>query len=219
MQATGTVLKSSFARRAWGLWMRQGEKAEASVFWMELSLGEQMRYLWKYITSLNCPDPEWAAEKNRRLIWSTARVTDWLRYLCALARKDQLAVAEKTLSDLRGAPIFWGLSETVLSMADLESTLLKLGYVPVSAQKAEGNPRPYPVVWAWCAEERAALGRIFPGQLTDITETVTGPTAGTATSEAPQSGLLERVGQFYLLIRGRFDTDRAWGEVSLSTLR
>jgi len=107
--------------------------------------------------------------------------TAWLRRLCALMRKDQrAAVAGKAVTDLKAAPIFWSVQETLLCMADLEDVLRRLGYVPVSTKQAARSQTPYPMVWAWCEEERAALDQIFPGQVADITEKVAGPEGKTA---------------------------------------
>ena len=214
MQVVGRLIQNWLLRRAWSRWLRMGEEAEAGGFWsLDLSFGEAIGYALKNVALLP-PDPDWK-EENLRRIWETARATAWLRHLCARSRKDQrAAVAGKAVTDLmRAAPIFWNVKGTLLSMADLEKTLHRLGYVPVSAKQAAGSPPPYPVVWAWCGEERAALDKIFPGLVADITE------AETVKGREPQSGLLEQVGRFNILIRGDFDTGRAWGEVCLPMLR
>src|SRR5439155_13651802 len=49
MQAAGRVLKSLLLQRAWALWLCRGEEAEAGGFWaLQLSLSEQIKYIWKY---------------------------------------------------------------------------------------------------------------------------------------------------------------------------
>ncbi len=144
-ELAGPLMAGGRALSLWKDGLARGPEAEKAGLWAGLS-GWVSRSL--------------VPEETGKKILAAARIMAWLR---ASASDDKV---------LREAPLFLGTDGAPLSLAAIKTQLDRLGYVPASKDPFPG--RKWPVAAAWLPDPRewGFLEKFFPGEVRDVTATL-----------------------------------------------